>query len=281
MRSSLSRLIDSLQLRFLHIKTFAVNHTFRSEPRVLPHSVLWQVEEGTFDFTLDAAAHRGAANQIIFLPPRASLTFTALSRHISVTSINFDAEIAFSPKRVWSEVLRFPVRHDYSSRAREEVQTIYEQMRAQAAGDSVSLQLMQQSNLGRIVALLLQDIYQSRNSDAPHAQDSRVEAVIEYLLCHADRFPELSELCALVGLSESHLRKLFVEHTGLPVRQFILHFKIDSAKKLLVTTDARISDIAYEFGFADPNHFAKQFRKKTGHAPHSYREKFREPLSEP
>ena len=43
-----------------------------------------------------------------------------------------------------------------------------------------------------------------------------------------------------------------------------------AARRLLVT-DARLSDIAYEVGFEDPNYFSRMFRRNFGASPQEYR----------
>ncbi|GIQ62409.1 hypothetical protein PACILC2_09770 [Paenibacillus cisolokensis] len=43
---------------------------------------------------------------------------------------------------------------------------------------------------------------------------------------------------------------------------------------MLVRSDARISDIAYRLGFADPNYFSRLFKNKTGFTPLQYRQKY-------
>lgn len=47
------------------------------------------------------------------------------------------------------------------------------------------------------------------------------------------------------------------------------------AKRLLAYSDLRISEVGYELGFDDPNHFARFFRSASGLAPSAFREKKR------
>ena len=53
---------------------------------------------------------------------------------------------------------------------------------------------------------------------------------------------------------------------------FIQDLRLMVAARRLLVTDERISDIAYQVGFEDPNYFSRMFRKNFGVTPQAYRE---------
>ncbi|MCP1834048.1 AraC-like DNA-binding protein [Bradyrhizobium sp. USDA 4518] len=51
--------------------------------------------------------------------------------------------------------------------------------------------------------------------------------------------------------------------------------RFENAAKLLRETDAKIIEIAFSSGYADPAHFSRAFRRMTGATPCEFREKWR------
>lgn len=74
------------------------------------------------------------------------------------------------------------------------------------------------------------------------------------------------------GYSDSHFRKLFLKQTGLPPLQYLLHLRIEHAKRQLhLYHEVRsIKETAYACGFSDPYYFSRMFRKQTGDSPEAY-----------
>ncbi|MFZ5859305.1 MAG: helix-turn-helix domain-containing protein, partial [Spirochaetota bacterium] len=50
--------------------------------------------------------------------------------------------------------------------------------------------------------------------------------------------------------------------------------KIEAASAVLVDNQLTITDVAYRFGFENPFHFTKVFKKCTGLSPREYRKMF-------
>ena len=60
--------------------------------------------------------------------------------------------------------------------------------------------------------------------------------------------------------------------TAITVIEYKNELKITKAKKLLVTTEDSITDIAYACGFTSASYFAERFAKNEGMLPSKYRE---------
>lgn len=84
--------------------------------------------------------------------------------------------------------------------------------------------------------------------------------------------PDLTNksISELFGISEVYLRKLFVKHTGLSPKQYVLNIRISRAKQLLSEGRLKISRIAEECGYTNQYHFCRVFKEKTGHTPTEY-----------
>jgi AraC family transcriptional regulator len=95
--------------------------------------------------------------------------------------------------------------------------------------------------------------------------------VVEYVNEHLHQDIKLSDLAALVGISESHLSRRFKQSIGMTPYQYLLQQRIERAKQLLKEGDRSIMDIALLCGFNSHSHLSKQFRQLTGMTPKNYR----------
>ena len=80
--------------------------------------------------------------------------------------------------------------------------------------------------------------------------------------------PHLAHLCKT---SVPKFRRLFTQIIGLPPDRYITTIRLKEARRLLETTDRKISEIATEVGFFDQSHFIKVFTKSRGLTPGRYR----------
>ncbi len=74
----------------------------------------------------------------------------------------------------------------------------------------------------------------------------------------------IEQLCRDVGISHSHLLRLFKQTYGTTLVNYCLKKRLAHARELLVSTELSVQSIAYSCGFSDPVHFMKTFKKETG-----------------
>lgn len=75
---------------------------------------------------------------------------------------------------------------------------------------------------------------------------------------------DLAEKCAL---SRSQLHRKLKQLTGLSTTEFLTNIRMNAAYKTLKSSDLSISEIAYQFGYSDPAHFSKLFKKQFNETP--------------
>lgn len=73
------------------------------------------------------------------------------------------------------------------------------------------------------------------------------------------------------GLSESHFCRIFREGTGLTLTDYVNRRRIQWAKKELLKTETRISEIAFLIGYQSLSQFNRSFARVTGRSPSQYR----------
>lgn len=79
-------------------------------------------------------------------------------------------------------------------------------------------------------------------------------------------------LCQALLMSNSQLYRKLKALTGESIAVYIRSVRLQQARQLLVETDLKISEIAYEVGFKDLAYFSKCFTKKFGQTPKKFRQ---------
>ncbi|MBR2764380.1 MAG: helix-turn-helix domain-containing protein [Blautia sp.] len=73
------------------------------------------------------------------------------------------------------------------------------------------------------------------------------------------------------GMSAAHFSTVFSQHEGRTFISYLTSLRMERAKELLTSTNARLADIALEIGYNEPNYFSHVFRKTVGITPKEYR----------
>jgi AraC-like DNA-binding protein len=84
-----------------------------------------------------------------------------------------------------------------------------------------------------------------------------------------------ADVAGITGLSTSRFLHLFKEKTNTTFTAYVNKIKMDEAAKMLLETDYRIIQIAYQVGFDTESYFCSLFKKHTGMPPGEYRHKFK------
>ncbi len=96
---------------------------------------------------------------------------------------------------------------------------------------------------------------------------------IEHIYKNFQRKITALECSKAVGMSYSYFSRTFKNVTGKTFSEFLEDIRLDNAKKLLLTTDKSVAEIAFESGYNDTCYFIAEFRKKSGVTPKQFRVK--------
>ncbi|MHA6260786.1 response regulator transcription factor [Sporosarcina sp. CAU 1771] len=83
----------------------------------------------------------------------------------------------------------------------------------------------------------------------------------------------LNYLAEKLSLNPSYLSTLFKTLYDSTFQDYMLSFRLNRAKILLLSTDMKIYEIASAVGFEDPNYFSTAFKKKFMLSPNQFKEK--------
>ena len=74
-----------------------------------------------------------------------------------------------------------------------------------------------------------------------------------------------------MGLNPEYLCRLFKRETGQSPIARLLDIRLSHARRLLLTTERPMKEIAVECGFVSETYFYTAFRRREGMAPGEYR----------
>jgi len=100
-----------------------------------------------------------------------------------------------------------------------------------------------------------------------------VKNVNDYINVNFSQKITLDDMARNFNVSLYHISHTYKQLTGSTPIQHLINRRIEEAKRLLVTTEMSIHDIAMRIGYENPNHFYLPFKKITGLTPNEYRKK--------
>lgn len=103
------------------------------------------------------------------------------------------------------------------------------------------------------------------------SKSRRIAKVCEYIEQNLDKELSLSDVAALVNMSESAFSHFFKKRTGLTYINYVNNQRIAKACTLLSDTTLSASEICYDCGFNNKSNFIRIFRKKKNMTPIEYR----------
>jgi len=110
-----------------------------------------------------------------------------------------------------------------------------------------------------------------------HWQVRRVAAYVDANL--AGRL-SIIKLAKSLNLSTSHFSRAFKCTVGLSPHAWVLRRRMEVAQGLLLTTSAKLSDVAIMCGMTDQSHLTRRFRRTFGETPRVWRRSRRAILEE-
>ncbi len=114
----------------------------------------------------------------------------------------------------------------------------------------------------------------AEGTDIRARPDGRLDTLLskakDYIQSNIREDISLDALGRELDMSKFHFLRLFREQVGTTPYQYILSCRVEQARKALLGPQT-VSDIAYEYGFADLSHFNRRFKAVFGVTPTRYR----------
>lgn len=94
----------------------------------------------------------------------------------------------------------------------------------------------------------------------------------EYIYEHYTDACPLGEIAAMLHVSPNYLHTVFKREIGKTPLALVQYMRVEKAKKLILTGEYSMLEIAMETGFSSQSHFNKVFKAHTGKTPIAWRE---------
>ena len=86
---------------------------------------------------------------------------------------------------------------------------------------------------------------------------------------------DMTQVAAAVGCGRARLFAVFKQSTGMTPNDYLQRRRIEKSQAALTGSDATVTKIALDFGFASSQYFSNVFRKYTGLTPSAFRARTR------
>lgn len=98
-----------------------------------------------------------------------------------------------------------------------------------------------------------------------------VRQMTRYLHDNYNRPIQVRDVAAQVHLSERHTNRLFRRVMGLPIKDYLMAYRLKIAAQLLLNRNLTVTEIAHAIGYHDVRYFIALFRQRTGLTPAAFR----------
>lgn len=133
--------------------------------------------------------------------------------------------------------------------------------------------ISQKQNLDEL-CMLLQEVAEGFTSAMFFEKDKGNSYIRKALRFIADNYFEHLELAAVadfVQLSPSYFSTLFRQVVGMNFREYLCRVRVEESKRLLLSTEFALADIAVSVGFPDQSYYCKIFKRIVGVSPGKFR----------
>jgi AraC family transcriptional regulator len=100
---------------------------------------------------------------------------------------------------------------------------------------------------------------------------SSVQRVLTHMQDHLEERQSSEGLASIGALSRFHFNRVFRQLTGIPPACFFTALRLESAKQLLLTTDASVTEICMDVGYSSLGTFVSRFTQMVGLSPNGLR----------
>lgn len=112
---------------------------------------------------------------------------------------------------------------------------------------------------------------------AKRANSRYTEQCKEYIRKYYHQKIYISDIAKALGISESHLSRIFKKETGESIQEYSMHMRIERAENLLKYSEASLTEISEYLCFSSQSHFGKVFKVYKNMTPKQYRDYYKSP----
>ncbi len=101
----------------------------------------------------------------------------------------------------------------------------------------------------------------------------KVRFICDYIAAHYQEEISLESLSEIAFIHPDYLSRIFKKETGMNLSKYIKTFRMNKARRLLLTTQQKVSAISNMVGYQNCAYFIRTFTETFGTSPEKYRQK--------
>ena len=98
-----------------------------------------------------------------------------------------------------------------------------------------------------------------------------IHDLLDWIDNNLDSRLDIETVSKRAGYSKWHLQRIFKEHTGYPLAEYIRAQKLQKSMERLTHSDESILNVAIALGFDSQQSFNRSFKRQYGQAPGAWR----------
>lgn len=129
------------------------------------------------------------------------------------------------------------------------------------------------ATLRRVLALVNRERGAGAMGAARAATDRRgqIRPVLAYVDRHRGESIRLDDVADIAHVSSSRVRHLFKDVTGVSFKDYVTQVRVNEAKRLLLTTEMSVAEVAETVSYSNLHQFYKVFARSCSMSPAEYR----------
>lgn len=109
------------------------------------------------------------------------------------------------------------------------------------------------------------------DQDTEETDDKLIHNIKAYIDANYHEDIDIAAISNQFYIGQTYFSELFKKEFGINFKKYLTQMRIEKAKRYIIETDYKISDIASKVGYEDPGYFSQVFRKLTGLTPRQFK----------
>ena len=214
---------------------------------------------------IDGTVERAPKDSLIIFPPKAPHRYYNEESSFIEDGVFFDGEIPFS----LIDELRLPVSQPFQVSNPDEIVRMMQWI----GDETVKKTLHYEQRVDLLLRSLMYEIADAVVQETIPASSlyRQLSECREQMIRNPEKDWKMSEIAAKLNISPSYFQHLYRACFGESPRKELIACRLEKAQYLLRTTDLSVKEVSAQCGYANVEHFVRQFGQTFGQTPKAYK----------